>query len=199
MSRALLLLALCGVSAAGVRAATPAFPVTLGQRDQAQVTAAACGSAGVSTAERLRAHTATRGSSRITVEVFCKPHAAIGAIPLFRYNTCRNTAGAWRCDAGTDGVQMTLPDARQLPVIADGVTPQLAIEIVTEGTKLQVPPFHHPAALLMRGTCWVSPHPTSPSPAMKRFDIACDDSSMLLTKDCWQGGCRYFISEGTGY
>jgi len=195
----LLLATLCGLWASAASAATKPVPVTLGQKDKAQITAAACGSVGVTAAERLSAHTTRPGANRITVEVYCKPHAKVGAFPLFRYNSCRNAAGAWRCDAGTDAVQMTLPDARPLPVIADGVAPQLAVEIITEGTKLQVPPFHHPAILLMRGECRVSPHPTSPSPQMKRFDIACEGSSMLLTKDCWQGGCRYFISEGTGY
>jgi hypothetical protein len=190
--------ALCSL-AAGAGAAVQTAPVSLGQKDRTQVTAAACGSVGVTAAERLRAYTAKPGAASITVEVYCQPHAKIGAFPLFRYNTCRNAAGTWRCDAGKDAVQMTLPDSRPLPVIADGVAPQLAVEIITEGTKLQVPPFHHPAILLMRGECKVSPHPTSPSPQMKRFDIACDDSTMLLTKDCWQAGCRYFISEGTGY
>ena len=194
-----MLATLCGLSAGLVEAATHTFPVTLGQKDKAQVTTAACSSVGAVAADRLRATSARQGTGRITVEVYCKPHEKIGAFPLFRYNTCRNAAGAWRCDAGLDAIQMTLPDSRPLPVIADGVAPQLAVEIITEGTKLQVPPFHHPAIQLMRGECRVSPHPTSPSPQMKRFDITCENSSMLLTKDCWPGGCRYFIAEGTGY
>jgi hypothetical protein len=195
----LLLATLCCLCAGAVGAATQAHTVTLGQKDRTQVTAAACGSVGVAAADRLRASSVRQGAGPITVEVYCKPHAKIGAFPLFRYNNCRSVAGAWRCEAGKDAIHMTLPDARLLPVIADAVAPQLAVEIITEGTKLQVPPFHHPAIQLMRGECRVSPHPTSPSPQMKRFDIACDGSSMLLTKDCWQAGCRYFISEGTGY
>jgi hypothetical protein len=197
--RTLLLSVLCGLSAGTASAATLTFPVKLAQRDQAMVTAAACSGVGVAAAERLHAYTAKKGSDRITVEVYCKPHAKAGTFPLLRFNTCRNGAAAWRCDAGLDAVQMTLPDSRLLPVIADGVAPQLAIEIITEGTKLQVPPFHTPATLLMRGACRVSPHPTSPSPEMKLFDIACENSTMLLTKHCWKTGCRYFISEGTGY
>lgn len=192
-----LLLALCGVAVVA-GAATPG-PVNLSQRDRAQVAAAACGAAGTGAADGLRAYATAKGPGAITVEVSCKPHAQFGAMPLFHHRTCRNATGAWRCGAGLESVRMTLPDARQLPVIADGVTPELAIEIITEGTKLQVPPFHHPAILLMRGQCRVAPHPTSPAPDMKRFDITCDDSSMLLTKHCWNGGCRYFIAEGTGY
>jgi hypothetical protein len=195
----LLLALLCILSAGSASAATPTFPVKLAPRDQALVTAAACSGGGAAAAERLRAYTARKGSDRITVEVYCKPHAKAGAFPLLRYNTCRNGGGTWRCGAGQDAVHMTLPDARLLPVIADGIAPQLAIEIITEGTKLQVPPFHTPATLLMRGECRVSSHPASPSPEMKLFDIICDNSTMLLTKHCWNTGCRYFISEGTGY
>jgi hypothetical protein len=96
---------------------------------------------------------------------------------------------------------MTLPDSRVLPVVTHGVTLQLAIEIITEATKLQVPPFHTPATRFLQGQCSVSPLLASPSPEMKLFSIFCGDTSLELTKHCWdnQKHCRYFISDSRGH
>lgn len=196
-----LLFALCALLAgtAGAAAPTKAFPVTLSQRDQAQIAAAACGAAGAPGVEQVAASTREKGSTKISAEVRCRPHAILQAFPVLHYATCGNARGAWRCDAGYDAIHVTLTDSRVLPVVAKGVAPQMAVEAVTEAEKLLVPPFHHPAVDLMRGQCSVEPHPTSPSPEMKLFDIRCAGTSMLLTRHCWTGGCRYFIPQGEGY
>jgi hypothetical protein len=175
------------------------YPVNLAQRDRILLATAACKPVGVAEAVRIDATTRKKDSSDITAEVRCKPHTSVGAYPLLRYATCNNSGGSWRCDEGYDVIHMKLPDVPELPVVPRGVSPQMAIEAITEASKLQVPPFHHPAIYLMRGRCSVAPHPASPSPEMKLFDIGCDGTGMLLTRHCWKDGCRYFISEGYGY
>jgi hypothetical protein len=197
----LLLLVLCSLPAGMVGATTliKTYPVNLSVRDKALVTAAACGSVGVAAAEHLDAYTMVEGSTRISIDVRCKQHTTVGSFPVLRYSSCDNAKGTWRCNSSYDAIHVTLPDSRVLPVVADGVTALLAIEIITEATKLQVPPFHTPATHLMHGECSVSPQPDSPSPEMKLFKIICGTSGMLLTKHCWDKGCRYFISQGSGY
>jgi hypothetical protein len=175
------------------------YPVTLSQQDRTLVANTACSTVGAAGAESVVASTAARDSGRISVAVRCKSHATVGKSPLLHYSTCVNARGAWRCEPGYDAIHMTLSNSSVLPVVPKGVTPQLAVEAITEGSKQIVPPFHHPAIDLMRGQCSVAPHPVSPSPEMKLFDIQCTGTYMLLTRHCWTGRCRYFISQGEGY
>jgi hypothetical protein len=195
------LLALCALIAASAGAATlsKTYPVTLSQQDKTQLASAACGNTGLAGAERIVASTTKQGSNKVSAEVRCKSQASVGKFPVLHYSSCSNGTGSWRCEPGYDAIHMTLSDSAVLPVRPVGISREMAVELITEASKQIVPPFHHPALDLMRGRCSVAPHATSPSPDMKLFDIQCQGTSMLLTKHCWTGGCRYFISEGTGY
>jgi hypothetical protein len=195
------LIVLATVLAASAGAATPVktWPVTLSQQDRARIVGVACSTAGAAGAESVVASTTRKDSNNISAEVRCKSHATVGKFPVLHYSTCSNAKGTWRCETGYNAVHMTLSNSSVVPVRPMGVTEQVAIEAITEGSKQIVPPFHHPAVDLMRGQCSVSPHPKSPSPEMTLFDITCTGTYMLLTRHCWTGGCRYFISEGKGY
>jgi hypothetical protein len=184
------------ISGAAVGAASKSWPARLTEQDQKRVALAACGNSG---ADSMVATTTTKGSSRITVDVHCTPHGSLGRSPIAHVTTCSNAQGAWRCEAGDEAILVTLSNATVVPVIAKDIPPLQAVVLVTAASKQIVPPFHTPAINMLRGQCRISPNPKTPSPDMQQFDIQCSGTSMLLTKLCWTGGCRYFIPQGEGY
>jgi hypothetical protein len=178
-------------------AATKSFPASLTEHDRKQVAAAACGDSAA--AGSMTATTSVKGSARITVEVRCLPHGSLGRSPLVHVTNCSNARGAWHCEGGDEAILVTLSNATVVPVVAKDLPPLQAVVLITAASKELVPPFHTPGINLLRGQCRISPNPKTPSPDMQQFDIGCSGTSMVLTKHCSAGGCRYFIPQGEGY
>jgi hypothetical protein len=187
------------MSGAAVGAAAKSWPARLTEQDRKLVAIAACGNSPAPTADSMVATTTTKGSSRITVDVRCTPHVSLGRSATARVTTCSNAQGSWRCEAGDEAILVTLSNSTVVPVIAKDIPPLQAVVLITAASKQIVPPFHTPAINMLRGQCRISPNPKTPSPDMQQFDIQCSGTSMLLTKLCWSGGCRYFIPQGEGY
>lgn len=185
------------VGGSAVGAATSSHPARLPESDTKQIASLACGDPAA--ADSMVGTSSAKTPARITVAVSCLPHGALGRSPLARVTTCSNARGAWRCEAGEEAILVTLPNAAVVPVVAKGLPPLQAVVLITAASKQIVPPFHTPAASMMKGQCRISPHPKPPAPDMQQFDIQCTGTSMLLTKQCWTGGCRYFIPQGEGY
>ncbi len=181
-----------------VHAADRTYPAQISPRDRMAIATKACGSDDASGAQRLDASTRRKNTAAITVVVQCVAHTSVESHPLVHYTTCSNAGGSWHCEAGHDAIHLQLSNA-VLPVVPQDVPAHMAIVAVTEAAKLLVPPFHKPAIELLKGSCTVSPHGSSPSPEMQLFEIRCGGAWMLLTAHCWQGGCQYFISQGEGY
>lgn len=74
-----------------------------------------------------------------------------------------------------------------------------AAEAVREAAKLTIRPFYRPALRVMRGACSVARTSTSESKSAESFSIRCGETVIVLTKDCWNGGCRYFIPFAQNY
>jgi hypothetical protein len=180
-------------------AAAPAGePVNLSTRDAGQVAAAACTGIGAKGADHI-AGSRQRGSRWIHVTVECKPHRTDQSVPVARHTTCDNAQGAWRCDPGREALLVAMPDQSILPVLPDGVTSRTAIEAVREAAKLTIRPFYRPAARVMKGRCTVGETRTASSKGMNSFQIRCGETLIVLTRDCWDGQCRYFIPFAQNY
>lgn len=187
-----------GALHAGMAGAAAPEPVNLSTRDAGLVAKAACTRIGSTGAEHIEG--TRRGVSRsIQVTVQCKPHGTDHSVPVARHTTCDNAHGTWRCDPGRDALLVAMPDASTLPVLADGVTSLAAIEAVRQAAKLTIRPFYRPAARVMKGSCTVSETRTARSKGMNSFQIRCGETLIVLTRDCWDGQCRFFIPFAQNY
>lgn len=195
---ALLLWGLLQGGAVAGEPAAPAQAVGLSSRDTALIIRAACTQDGATGADRIEG-TRQRGSRSIHVEVECKPHSTAHSLPVAHHTTCDNTQGAWRCDPGRQALLVTLPDQTTLPVLADGVDLRAAVQVINEAAKLTIRPFYRPAVKVMKGKCTVSETRTSSSNNMDSFQIRCGQTLIVLTRDCWDGQCRYFIPFAQNY
>lgn len=172
--------------------------IALSTRDRNLIVQAACVQPGASDADRVEG-LRQRGSRPIKVEVECKPHTTAHSVPVARHTTCDNAQGAWRCDPGQDALIVPLPNDTTVPVLPEGVTPLSALEAVREAAKLTIRPFYRPAVNVMKGRCTVGETRTSTSKGMQSFQIRCGETLVVLTRDCWDGQCRYFIPFAQNY
>lgn len=186
--------------AVGAAAATrPAVPVQLSVRDQGLIAALVCTPIGAAGADDLQAWPSHTGASAIHVEVRCQPHATNYSVPVARQASCSGTRGNWNCEPGQDVLRVALPDEPVLTVIPVQVPLKEAAEAVQEAAKLTIRPFYRPAVKVMRGSCTVSCTRTSSMKGARSFAIHCGEARITLTRDCWEGGCRYFIPFAENY
>jgi hypothetical protein len=71
--------------------------------------------------------------------------------------------------------------------------------MIREAAKLTIRPFYRPAVNVMKDKCSVSETRTSSSKNMSSFEINCGETLVVLTKDCWNDQCRYFIPFAQNY
>lgn len=184
--------------AAGATAAT-APPVQLSARDQGLIAGMACMPIGAGAVDDLRAWTSRTIAGEIEVQVRCQPHATNYSTPVARQTSCSGMRGSWRCEPGRDVLRVALPDESVVTVIPAQVPLKEAAEAVQEAAKLTIRPFYRPAVKVMRGQCTVSSTRTSPLKGAQSFAIQCGEARITLTRDCWDGGCRYFIPFAENY
>lgn len=194
-------LALCLVpaDAAVAAGATPAIPVQLYARDQALIAALVCTPIGAAAVDNLQAWSSRRGASDVQVHVRCQPHATNYSVPVARQTSCSGTRGSWHCEPGHDVLRVALPDESVLTVVPVQVPLKAAAEAVREAAKLTIRPFYRPAVKVMRGQCTVSSTSTSSMKGAESFAIQCGEALIILTRDCWDGGCRHFIPFAENY
>jgi hypothetical protein len=179
-----------------VVAADAGSPATLASRDRVLVTQAACADAG---AAQLDAYALRKGTSSLRVEVQCNPQRVEATVPVAETATCTNSSGSWRCQPGQQLLQVTLPNDHLLSVVAEGVPASVAVEAVTEASRLTIRPFYRPAAKVLTGRCTVLRGAAAARAGMDNFRINCGEASVFLTRDCFQGKCRYFIPFALNY
>jgi hypothetical protein len=187
-------------SAAGATAATaPVLPVQLSVRDQGLIAGMVCMPVGAGAVHDLQAWTSRTATGEIDVQVRCHSHATNYSIPVARQTSCSGKRGSWRCERGHDVLRVTLPDESVVTVIPAQVPLKEAAEAVQEAAKLTIRPFYRPAVKVMRGQCTVSSTRTSSMKGAQSFAIQCGEARIILTRDCWDGGCRYFIPFAENY
>ncbi|MEY2854239.1 MAG: hypothetical protein RL030_1371 [Pseudomonadota bacterium] len=137
-----------------------------------------------------------KGSRQISIDVKCAPHRIEESLPVARLTNCSNRTGSWSCDKGNEALQLTLPDSSVVAVVAKGIAPRTAIELVAQAARKSLPPFHGPAIVLLTDTCTVRQEPTAAFKGAVNFTIACAKGTLAMTRDCWEKTCRYFITGG---
>lgn len=185
------------VAQPGITAGLSAEQVQISAREQQRIADLVCtpiGAAGVDTIEAAR-----QGTRETIVDVRCLPHATNYSVPVVRLATCTGNAGRWQCSPRADALRMTLPDDSMLTVTATDLPLKAAAEAIGEAAKLTIRPFYRPAVRVMRGACSVARTSTSERRGTESFAIRCGETRMVLTKDCWDSGCRYFIPFAENY
>ncbi|HWL63283.1 MAG TPA: hypothetical protein VNQ32_10815 [Steroidobacteraceae bacterium] len=188
---------LLAVAQSGVTAESSGAPLQLRDRDQQRIAELVCtpiGAAGVDTLQARR-----QSGLEIIAEVRCLPHATNYSVPVVRLATCTGSASRWQCRLRTDALRMTLPDDSVVTVTATDLPLKAAAEAIREAAKLTIRPFYRPAVRVMREACSVARTSTSERRGTESFAIRCGETSMVLTKDCWDSGCRYFIPFAENY
>lgn len=181
----------------GVTAEPSGAQVKLPARDQQRIGALACtpiGATGVDTVEARR-----QASREIIAEVRCLPHATSYSVPVVRLATCTGMSGDWQCSTRADALRMRLPDDSVLTVTAKDLPLKAAAEAIREASTLTIRPFYRPAVRVMRGACSVASATTFERRGTESFAIRCSETRIVLTKDCWDSGCRYFIPFAENY
>lgn len=190
--------ALLLLSAGTLHAAAPAeAAVQLTARDLRSIVELICTPIGAGGIDAVQAR--QLGSGAVHAEVRCQPHATDYSVPVARVSSCTGKAGRWECSAKTDVLRLTMPDESVLTVTATDLPLKAAAEAVREAAKLTIRPFYRPALRVMRESCAVARTSTSESKSAESFSIRCGETVIVLTKDCWNGGCRYFIPFAQNY
>jgi hypothetical protein len=178
-------------------ASPPASQVQLSARDQQRLSGLACtpiGSGGVDAVQARR-----QGAGETVAEVRCQPHATSYSVPVARLASCAGSAGRWQCAATGDVLRMTMDDGSVLSVTAVDLPLKAAAEAAREAAKLTIRPFYRPALQVMRDACAVSRSKAPAAKGVESFTIRCGEAVITLNKDCWNGGCRFFIPFALNY
>lgn len=166
-------------------------------RDQQRIAGLICTPIGAGGIDAVQAR--RQESGKIHADVRCQPHATDYSVPVARIASCTGNAGRWECSARGDVLRVAMPDESVLTVTATDLPLKDAAEAVREAAKLTIRPFYRPALRVMREACSVGRTSTSASEAAESFAIRCGETMIVLTKDCWNGGCRYFIPFAQNY
>jgi hypothetical protein len=181
-----------GIALAGavaVAAATPPGKIELTKQEQNAMAAQACAALGLDAAEARSA-----GASRVAASVRCKPHGKEGEVPVARVAQCEKKAGAWKCAAARDALMVTMFDDSVLALVSDGVRAAEGIQTITTVAGASVPPFQNGAIDVLQDQCTIRQLPERLFKGATHFTVQCTPGTLEVTRDCWEGRCRFFIT-----
>lgn len=181
-----------GIALAGavvVAAATPASKIELTKQEQNAMAAQACAASGLDVAEAR-----SIGASRVAASVRCKPHGKEGEVSVARVAQCEKKAGAWKCAPARDALMVTMLDDSVLALVSEGVRAAEAIQTVTTVAGASVPPFQNGAIDVLQGQCTIQQLPERLFKGATHFTVQCTPGTLEVTRDCWEGRCRFFIT-----
>jgi hypothetical protein len=178
-----LVLGVAGVA----NAATPAT-ITLSAQEQ-KVMAASCAAAGLDKAVARSA-----GASRVAASVRCRAHAKEGETPVARVAQCEKKGRAWTCAPARDALMITMSDDSVLALVSVGVRTAEAIQTVNTVADLSVPPFQNGAIEVLQDQCSIRQLPERLFKGATHFSVDCTGGTLSVTRDCWDGRCRFFIT-----
>lgn len=182
------------VLAAGVAAAAaaPIGKTSLSAADQKRMAAASCAEAGLDSATARAA-----GASRLAASVRCKPHGKEGEVPVARVAQCEKAGGAWKCAPAREALMLTMYDDSVLALVYEGVRAAEAIQTVTTVAGMSVPPFQNGAIDVLQDQCSIRQLPERAFKGATHFGVDCTGGTLSVTRDCWNGRCRFFITGAT--
>lgn len=181
--------ALAGMAlSASLGAATPAPEITLSAQEQKAMAGAACGAAG------LDAATPRSTRAGVAASVRCRSHAKDGEVPVAKVAQCEKKGAAWKCAPARDALLVTLFDDSVLSVVAEGVRAVEAVQVVDTVAGMSVPPFQNGAIDVMKDECTLRQLPERLFKGATHFKLDCIPATIDLTRDCWDGKCRFFIT-----
>jgi hypothetical protein len=177
--------------AAGAVAAAIAPPgrITLSAPEQKLMAAGSCAAAGLDTAI-----TRAVGASRMAASVRCKPHGKEGEVPVARVAQCEKKGGAWKCAPARNALLLTLFDDSVLALVSEGVRAAEAIQTVNTVAGASVPPFQNGAIDVLQDQCTIRQLPERLFKGATHFKVECTPGTLDVTRDCWDGRCRFFIT-----
>lgn len=178
-------------AAATAGSAAPAGKVTLAAQDQKSLSAS-CGADGFDNATARSA----RGGG-VAASVRCKTHGKEGDVPLARVTQCQKKSGAWKCAPTRDALLLTMFDDSVLALVNDGVPAPEAIQAVNTVAGASVPPFQKGAIEVLQDQCSIRQLPERLFKGATHFKVECTAATLDVTRDCWDGRCRFFITNAT--
>jgi len=178
-------------AAATAGSAAPAGKVTLAAQDQKSLSAS-CGADGFDNATARSA----RGGG-VAASVRCKTHGKEGDVPLARVTQCQKKSGAWKCAPARDALLLTMFDDSVLALVNDGVPAPEAIQAVNTVAGASVPPFQKGAIEVLQDQCSIRQLPERLFKGATHFKVECTAATLDVTRDCWDGRCRFFITNAT--
>lgn len=170
-------------------AATPAGKVTLSAQDQKALATGSCAASGLDSATARAA-----GASRTIASVRCKAHGKEGEVPVARVAQCEKSGGAWKCAPARDALMLTMFDDSVLALVSEGVRATEAIQTVTTVAGASVPPFQNGAIDVLQDQCTLRQLPERLFKGATHFKVDCTPGTLDVTRDCWDGRCRFFIT-----
>jgi len=176
------------VLSASLGAAAPAAKITLSAQEQKVMAGAACGAAGLDAATPRSTRTGVSASVR------CRSHAKDGEVPVAKVAQCEKKGAAWKCAPARDALLVTLFDDSVLSVVAEGVRAVEAVQVVDTVAGMSVPPFQNGAIDVMKDECTLRQLPERLFKGATHFKLDCIPATIDLTRDCWDGKCRFFIT-----
>jgi hypothetical protein len=175
-----------------VVAATQPGKATLSVLEQKVLAASTCGSMGLDSAAAR-----TAGKSSTMASVRCLPHGKAGEVPLARVAQCAKQGATWTCVPARDALMLKMPDESVLALVVDGVRPAEAIQTVNSIADLSVPPFQGGATEVLQDQCSLRQLPERAFKGATHFSLDCIGGTLAVTRDCWNGRCRFFITQAT--
>jgi len=176
---------------AGVADAAAPGTLTLSAQEQ-KLMAASCATAGLDKAVARSA-----GASRVAASVRCRAHGKEGETPVARVAQCEKKARGWTCAPARDALMIPMSDDSVLALVADGVRAAEAIQTVNRVADLSVPPFQNGAIEVLQDQCSIRQLPERLFKGATHFSVDCTSGTLAVTRDCWDGRCRFFITNAT--
>jgi hypothetical protein len=177
-----------GVMLAGIAAAAPDDKITLSAQEK-KIMAAGC-TTGLDTATARAV-----GASRVVASVRCVAHGKEGEVPVARAAQCEKKAGAWKCAPARDVLVMTLYDDSVLALVVEGVRAVEAIQVVNTIADMSMPPFQNGVIDVLQDQCILRQRPERLFKGATHFTLDCVDTTVAVTRDCWDKRCRFFITD----
>jgi len=107
---------------------------------------------------------------------------------------CEKKGAAWKCAPARDALLVTLFDDSVLPVVVEGVRTVEAVQVIDTIAGMKVPPFQNGAIDVMQGECTLRQLPERLFKGATHFKLDCIAATIDLTRDCWDGKGRFFIT-----
>lgn len=86
-------------------------------------------------------------------------------------------------------------DGSVLALINEGVRAVEAIQTVKTVAGASVPPFQNGAIDVLQDQCAIRQSPEHLFKGATHFKLDCTAATLDVTRDCWEGRCRFFITD----